>query len=299
MRIRYLLLIAWVLVPYGLSAKEGDEEGEKAGKEIEQVKIGNLAVPGPQQPAPLLGVGQNIIDKDCLQVAVFPNWFIGIEKNLSEVIPAGLYGIRDDLSLLLFWPIAAHFKAGTQRSSGPEDFGIQFEYAFHAKKTETYTNQCTFLGAVLLPIGDDTKQPITGFGSPSFFLGGTASHVGTEWYCYASWQAVLRTRNGDTKPADSFIYQGGFGKNIAYSPDEWTLMWMIELSGTFTQDEQINGVFDNHSEGNTVLLGPSLFFSTKNFIAQLGVAPVVQERICEDTFKTHVFLGLTLVWTFY
>ena len=87
-----------------LNAKEGNKE------KVEQVKIGNLALRGSQQPGPLLAFGQNIIDKHDLQAFVYPDWLLGKQKNLAEVAPSVLYAIRDDLSIFIELPVAAHFR---------------------------------------------------------------------------------------------------------------------------------------------------------------------------------------------
>ena len=147
-----------------LIARESDEGKD----EVEQPKVGNLALPGSQQPGPLLGFGQNVVDKHDTQAFLFPDFLIGRRKSFTEMAPSILYGIRDDLSIFIELPIAAQFKSRENRSSGPEDLVVQLEYAFHTHKTATATNQMTLVTSLLLPTGNDRKEPPTGFGSPSF-----------------------------------------------------------------------------------------------------------------------------------
>src|SRR5277367_1032047 len=108
-KLRFFLLL--MLLHKNIISKEGDPE------KIDQLKIGNLALPGSQQPGPLLGFGQNIIEKYDFQGFVFPDLLMGHHKNFTEIAPSLLYGIRDDLSIFIELPFAAHFKLDGQSSS--------------------------------------------------------------------------------------------------------------------------------------------------------------------------------------
>jgi len=268
-------------------------------EKIEQLKIGNMALPGSQQPGSLFGFGQNIIAKNEIQSFVFPNFFLGKNKSFIEVIPSVLYGIRDDLSLFIQLPIAARFKSDGLRSSGLEDLILQLEYVFYASLTETRTHQLTLVTSLSLPTGSVNKHPTTGFGSPSFFLGITANHLSTEWYCFLSSGVLLTTRNHkNSKFGNQFFYQTGFGKNIAYISEKWLLTWMLEFTGTYTQKRKINGIINPNSGGNTILFGPSLWFSTQRFILQAGIAPVIVDHLFGVQTKNRVFIALNVGWKF-
>jgi hypothetical protein len=273
---------------------------ESALVDMPQIKIGNLALPSSQQPGPLLGFGQNIIDKHTLQLFMYADWFIGHQQLFAEVIPSVLYAFRDDLSLLIEWPFAARFHIGSQHSSGPEDLFVQFEYALYNQERLTATNQITLVAALVLPTGSIRKTPPTGFGSPSFFIGMTASHMATDWYYYVSPFVLLTTSHHKRKIGNQFVYQAGIGKNIAYKSDEWLCTWMLELSGTYSQSSRVNGlvVWSAFFERNIILIGPSLWFSTKNFIAQLGIAPIVASRVVSKEFQDLVYIACNFGWTF-
>ena len=105
------------LLPLYILGAKGDEP----------IKEGNFSLPTSQQPGPLLGFGQNIVDKHDVQVFLFPDFLVGPCKRFSELAPSVLYGIRDDLSLFVELPIAASFCLATQCSSGPEDLIAQLE----------------------------------------------------------------------------------------------------------------------------------------------------------------------------
>ncbi len=218
MSIKKLFFLCVITVVGSLYSRESDKH------EVGQMKIGNLALPGSQQPGPLVGFGQNIVDRYDLQMFVFVGFLKGHRKNFTEVGPSIVYGIRDNLSLFIELPIAASFTLNGQHSSGQEDLLIQLEYAFYTYETETCTDELTLVTSFSLPSGNDCKEPETGFGSPSFFLGATASHLATDWYYYVSPGVLLTTKYGNnTKSGNQFFYQAGFGRNIAYCPDKWIL----------------------------------------------------------------------------
>lgn len=137
-------LFLWAMFCGNLLAKQSDTD-------FDQPKIGNLSLPGSQQPSALLGFGQNIVDKNDFQLFVFTDCFAGRDKKLTEVIPSILYGIRDDLSLCIQFPVAAKFQNQNQCSSGAEDFSAQFEYVLHTHKMSCATNQVTLVGSMFAP----------------------------------------------------------------------------------------------------------------------------------------------------
>lgn len=284
------LLLASFIMSVMLIAREAEEEP--------QLKIGNLAVPGTLQPGPLLGFGQNIITKNEALAVGFFDWFLGKNKSFTEAFPYFVYAPRDDFSIFLGFPTAIKFKEGGLSSSGSEDLVIQFEYAFYAHHLSTMTNQMTLVTAVYLPTGNERKHPPTGFGSPSFFVGVTAEHLATEWYCYTSYGALFTTEHDNFKAGNQFFYQAGFGKNIAYSPDKWMLMWMVEMYGWYEQKWKIDGIINQDSGFNLILVGPSIWFSTDRLFTQLGVAPVVSQHLFGKQPKNSVFIAFDIGYRF-
>lgn len=283
--ITVVMIVSSFIVHEALQAKESDEGPPRP-------KVGNFAVRGTMQPGPLLGFGQNIIDKhDCLGI-VFPSWFFGKKKSFVEVLPYILYGILDDLSVLLAFPTAARFSYDGHHSSGSEDIFLQFEYAPYSHHGRTATNQISLVGAIYLPSGNECKNPATGFGSPSFFLGVVAEHLAIEWYAYTSYGALLTTSHDNhTKSGNQFFYQAGFGKNIAYCPERWTFMWMVEANGMYEQKDRVNGIVDQNSGFNMILVGPSLWFSTERIFLQFGAAAVAHQHFFGNQTTESAFIS--------
>lgn len=262
---------------------------------IEQLKIGNFAVSGTMQPVPFLGFGENIIDRYDTLGCLFPSFTVGKNESFSDITPYILYGVSDYFSVLLGFPTALRYKQEDCRSSGSSDALLQFEYAYYIKQKETWTNELTIVASLILPTGNECKTPSTGLGSTNFFLGLTASHLSTEWYLYGSGGVFLATPyDNNTKVGNRFLYELGLGKNIAYSKDNWILLWMIEFVGLYAQKSRIRGIINNDSGSNRLLLGPSLWFSTQRIIIQGGIAPVISHHRSGKQSKTSFFAGISV-----
>jgi len=149
-----------------------ESKGENKEKEEEEPPpIGNFSLPASQQPYGLFAFGGNIIDKSEVQLFFFADDFEGKDKVIIDLIPSVLFGITDECSISFNLPFTPELREGNQKSSGLEDFFIQLEYAFYNKKTSSYVDQATLVGNITTPTGSIKKNPPTGFGSPSLFLG--------------------------------------------------------------------------------------------------------------------------------
>ena len=266
------LLLLSLAIPLLLNAREGETPGEEARQE----KIGNFAVVGSMQPPPFLGFGQTVIDQYDLLFEAYPTWITGKNIRFSEMFIAATYGIRNDLSLLVAFPTALSLNAVGNHSSGSEDMFVQLEYAFYASHLKKSTNQFTIVTRFYLPTGSECKVPVTGSGAPSVFIGVTAERLSAEWYCYTSYGALFTTKyDTGSRFGNQFLYQAGFGKNIAYSSNRWILTWLVEFYGLYTQKSQVACVTDPNSGSNQIILAPSIWFSTNRVYLQGGVGPIL------------------------
>lgn len=264
------LLWALLLSPSLIFAKDSGQSGEQP------LVLGNFSLPTSQQPGPLVSFGENIIDKGQVQLFVFADAMIGNSSYLTDVIPGILYGIRNDLSFFFNVPFSPGDKSGDSHSSGLEDIFAQLEYAYYTKKSSHTIDQATLVANVTFPSGSSTKNPPTGFGSPSFFIGTTFNHTATYWFVFTSPGAILTTSRHGTKFGNEFLYEFGFGRYIP-SPAEWLFAWMIELDGLYSQKDKIKGSIDPNSGGNVIYATPSIWISSDTIILQLGVGyPIVQ-----------------------
>ena len=266
-------------------------------KDSDPLEKGNFALLISQQPGPLVSFGENIVDKGTAQLFVMGDAFIGHNNYLTDITPGFLYGIRDDLSIFLNVPFSPGNKDGTAHSSGFEDVFAQLEYAYFTQEDEDIVQQGTLVASIAFPTGSISKQPPTGFGSTSFFIGTTYSYMKPDWFFFTSPGAVLMTSRHGTKAGNEFFYQGGLGRNIP-SPDGWIFAWMIELDGTYTWKNRIKGTTDSNSGGNVIYITPSFWASSKNLILQLGVGYPVLQHLNGHQSKQFLLVAFDFGYTF-
>lgn len=293
----FSMLSIFPLAVYSTDDDHHSEEKKKEKKE-EPPKMGNFALPSPQQPGPLLSFGQHVINEDQAQLFVFADYFGAPHKRQFDIIPSFLYGLTDDFSIYLNLPIAASLKDGKNHSSGWEDMFLQLEYAYYDNKTTNYSEQGTVVTSFNFPTGSTKKQPTRGFGSPSFFVGTTFSRTYTDWLAFASPGVLFTTSYEGTKLGNVFFYQAGFGRNILGIPDELVLTWMVEMEGQYVDKSKIHSRTDPNSGGNTIFITPSLWISTKKLIIQLGVGLPAAQHLFGSQRKSRYLLSANFGWTF-
>lgn len=276
-----------------------DKDEEVKSKEEEKPpKIGNFSLLTSQQPAALFGFGGNIIDKGEVQLFLFADGFTGKKKTTIDIIPSVLFGITGEWSVFFNAPFTPLFRDGCDRSRGFEDCFIQLEYAFYNKSTTAYTDQATLVSNITFPTGSIRKNPPTGFGSPSFFLGATFYRTWVDWIAFTSHGAILTGSEHGNKFGDQFLYQMGFGRNFP-SPKGWIYAWMVEVDGQYNKKNRIDGRIDDNSGGNVVYATPSIWLSSKELILQFGVSLPVNQNLFGNQHKFDYALTLNFAWSFY
>lgn len=300
MFIKLYILLIFILFLFTISAHSNecdDKNGSKKDKE-EPPKVGNFALPPSQQPAALFGFGGNIIDKREIQPYLFADEFVGKKRIITDVIPSVLFGVTDDLSIFFNFPFSPLMRDGRYKSAGFEDFFVQLEYAFYNKKNYSYTDQATVVGNITVPTGSIKKNPPTGFGSPSFFIGGTFYRMWVDWFVFTNQGAILMTANHGTKFGDQFLYQFGFGRNIP-SPCGLIYAWMIEVDGQYNRKNRFKGETDPNSGGNFIFLTPSLWVSSKELLVQFGVSVPINQNLFGKQNKVDYAFNFNFAWSFY
>lgn len=260
--------------------------------------IGNFSLPSSQQPAPLISAGDNIINKGEIQLLLYNDNYAGVNEHFIDVVPSMLYGIRDDLSLLLSLPVAASFQQKSNKSAGLEDALAQIEYAYYNSQTATYTQQATLFANITFPTGSIYKNPTTGYGSPSFLLAGNFNRTYVDWFLFGTPGAIFTTAKSGTKFGNSYLYQFGIGKNIS-DKNGWLLAWLTEIDGTYMQRNRMRGMIDINSGGNIVYLTPSVWASTKKLIVQLGVGLPITQHLLGNQPRETCLIAFNLGWSIY
>lgn len=290
------MLLKFILLSiFFISSLWGKEDEEKT---IEPPKVGNFSLPTSQQPAGLFAFGGNIIEKDEVQIFLFYDDFIGKRKRTVDVIPSLLLGLSNNLSLFFTYAFTPLLKDGSQKSRGLEDYFIQLEYAFYNQSTAYYSDQATLLANFTTPTGSVTKNPPTGYGCPSFFLGGTFYRTWVDWIAFTCQGAILPSSNNQTRIGNQYLYQFGLGRNIP-SPQGSIWAWMIEVDGQYSEKNRINKSLDPNSGGNVIYITPSLWYSTKEITLQIGISLPVTQHLYGKQRKFDYAINFNSAWSFY
>lgn len=251
----------------------------------EPPQLGNFSLPASQQPGPLYSFGQNVIQKNQLIFFIGPSYQRVNNGSMVQQLNSLLYGISDYNSLLIASPYAFDLQQDGSYSSGFGDTSIQFEQSIFSKSSNTYTQDATVLFGFSTPTGSAQKNPPTGGGTYSYFLGTTYNETYVYWMWFistgmtlkGSYQDTLQHEPVFTSPGNEYLYQAGFGRNISSVPGKYELEFLIELGGTYFERTYTNGSINPLSGGNIIYATPSLWYSTPNWFLQLGCSvPVVQ-----------------------
>lgn len=278
-----------------------DSTSQKKEKEPEPsklLKVGNLAFPVAQQPTPLVSFGQNLIAQGQVE---WQGIISDLQQKNGYFIDSSnsiIYAFKDNLSIYISQPIAIRFRQDHHHSFGTEDTLIQFEYAPYTKEYYTYYNQISIVANVTIPSGSLKKNPPTGTGTNSFFIGGVFSNMGINWFYFTSYGGIFNTTSHRTTYGNQFLYQYGVGRRI-FSNSNWLFDWMLEMDGQYICRNKINGSIDPNSGGNIIYVTPSLFLSSKqDLVIQLGIGfPIAQQLFGHQPRRKYV-LQTKISWNF-
>jgi hypothetical protein len=253
----------------------------------EILPIGNYALRTALEPGPLFGFGQTVVDKnDLLLIEEYIYYYLSSLTLKSHVLhTALLYGITDRFSVLFSVPAIAKSQQNCQKFGGLADILIQGEYAFLSYSPDNRSNiQSTIVAYMTLPTGpSDAQNAILGLGSPSFFIGSTASYTTTKLYAFGALGALLTTYNNGVKPGNLILYETGLGYNLGYKTNSWILTGILEFNGIYYQPNKIEGFDQPKTQGNIIFFGPILFFSYKCVSTQAGI----QGGIIQSGYKNY------------
>ena len=268
-------------------------------KEPTPPEIGILSMPTVQEPGPLVGFGQNVVDKHNAQILLLGAKLSGQGEHFVDLAPSFLYGITDTLSLFFTVPYAVSYKQDAYHSSGVGDTLLQFEYNFYQKSTYTYYQRATAVFSLLLPTGSSTKIPNTGNGSSYLFLGTTFNQTYVNWYFFVSPGTLQTTENKQAiKYGNQYFYQGGLGRSIFVMSGKLLIALMLEIDGTYIEKTQFFGISNPNSGGNIILATPSLWLSTHNLTLQLGFSYPIYQRFNGNQPRVYNVVVGNVAWAF-
>ncbi len=259
----------------------------------EPPQIGNFSVPG-KHPHPLWGFGQNILTEGKVETGDFTDTRQGRGTQLTETLPFVIFGLRDDLSLLVATPT---FLSSAHGVGIPATI-VQFEYAYYTNKTFTFTEQATIVANAGIPISNNGAPQHVSISSSDYFIGATYNRTYTDWLFFTSYGGGFSTTRDQINFGNTFVYQAGIGRNIVSIKDEYSWTGMVEIDGEYTGQAMIGGVLDPNSGGNTTLVTPSIAFTTQQFSFHAGVGGVVSQRLMGSQGVREYVVMAAVCWSF-
>ena len=277
------------------------ETAQARTEEIKRIHppIGNFALDPSQQPMNLLGFGQLILEKGVAQVMAPFIRYQGSNAQTTKFLPTGIYGLRDDLSILFRMPIALNTKNDDKHASGLETLLLQAEYVPYINETNAFDEHMTIVTNATIPTGSSVEKRFpTGFNSSSFFLGTTFGRTYTDWVAFTSEGVNVGIRNEGRTVGTSVLYQAGIGKNFSSAAGKYIFAGLLEMTGVYTGKTRYSYGTDPHSGGNVIYVTPSLFLSTPKFIGQLGIGLPIVQNLFGSQNKINCLLVSNFAWTF-
>ncbi len=246
------------------------------GQNEEPPQVGNFSLPTSQQPSILLSFGQLMIGKGVTQLYCFDQAIFGTDNHSNTIDPGIIMGIRDDLTIYFYLPISTGNYEGSLHSAGVMDLAAMVEYAFYNTSNSKFYDQATVLTGIFFPTGSATKNPPTGNGSPSYFLGTTFGRYAPYWDLFFSPGFLFTSYKSGIKYGNTLFYNVG-GERYMKSPPGWIFALLLEFDGYYYWKDSMNGTRQPNSGGNIVWMMPSFWASSLRTIWQFGIGyPVIQ-----------------------
>lgn len=289
--------------------------------------VGNFALPSPQQPGPLMSFGQTLIGQKYIQLSLntFSPYSASAGGAFNTVNASAVYGLSDNTAFYFSYPIQDDIQTRTHRKAGLLDASVQLEHAVYSAGNNHYQEQATVLGAVTIPLNHEsallvkkrdeerraimrrggTTEEITravsrtklDYGSPTFFAGATYNRTYADWLGFVSPGFLITTPINQIQLGSQWYYQAGIGRNIYSISNESILFALVELDGQYTEKDYMYDRYNPNSGGNVIDITPSIWFSMRHFIAQVGVGfPIVQNLYGNQT-KTNYYIATNISWT--
>lgn len=182
------------------------------------------------------------------------------------VTPVALpYNFTDKLQVAAIFPFVN--ARVSSRSQNLSNFGlgdIQFfaKYVWHQADGRNKTFRIASRADVKLPTGEENNTPALGTGSTDFAFSSVAAWVEDRVGVYLEGGYGLNTSNGAINYGNSVFYNLAFGYRLSPVVYETypspQLNGFLELNGSATARNTVNGVRDGNSGGTTLFLSPGL-----------------------------------------
>lgn len=219
-----------------------------------QFKEGNFLLPSSQQPGPLFGFGQNVIDAGALQVLGYVDYRKAHHQEEVNFFPGFLYGVTDSLAFLALIQSEVYANQDGVHTSRFNQASLQLEYSLYADKRTRRIDELTVVGGLNCATSPSLQR---NFFNPSIFLGLTVSRTTIDWYFFTSPGLFITTKRNNSQPGNSLVLQAGVGRNIPTISQSICLV-MVESNFICEQRDRKKGEIDFDSGKQLFYVGPTL-----------------------------------------
>lgn len=225
--------------------------------------------------ATLLKDGDKIADPMDRQVTVFVT---------PLVVPYNLFKDKFQLGVIVpFMNVVINSDSGDRSSSGIGDLRLFAKYLVYQYDRKNKTIRVASKAGIKLPTGDENEQPALGTGSTDFFLTTVAGWIEGRVGVYLEGIYNVNTSKGPVDFGNSVSYNFAFGYRLlpvvyeTYPSPQ--LNGFLEINGTTTNKNAINGQKENNSGGTTIFLSPGLqYVGGRSWLIEASVQiPIVNQ----------------------
>jgi len=225
--------------------------------------------------ATLLKDGNEITDPTDRQVTVYVT---------PVAVPYNLLNDRLQLGVIVpFINIDVNSKGGDISSSGIGDLRLFAKYLLYQYDRKNKTIRVASKAGVKLPTGDENDQPALGTASTDYFFATVAGWIQGRTGVYLEGIYNVNSSHGPVNFGNSFAYNFAFGYRLLPKVYETypspQLNGFLEINGTTTNKNTVNGQKVANSGGTTVFLSPGLqYVGGRRWLLEASVQiPIINE----------------------
>ena len=184
---------------------------------------------------------------------------------LPVVVPYNLFNERFQLGVIMpFLNLDFESTAAQASSSGIGDVRLFAKYLLYQRDRKLETIRIAAKGTVKLATGDDSESPALGTGSTDYAISAVAAWIKNRTGVYLEGIYQLNTATAQKDFGNGFAYNFAFGYRLlpviyeTYPSPQ--LNGFLEINGTSTGMNRIDGRQVENSGGTTVFISPGLQF---------------------------------------
>lgn len=291
--IKFFALMLWALVV--------------CAEEIEPLPIGNFSLPKSQRPGAFYSFGSKILEPGQWQLATKPNIFKETDARFIGMPNTLQYGLSKYSAVYVAFPATLDLQtkvpSGYHHAAGMDNLGVQGEYEFFSRSSLHDKEEAGVLLGVTAPTG---SRQVTSHWT-SYFVGGTYTHTWVKWDAFSSMGYLMFEGPFDIRPGNIFYFEVGGGYDLKSETDRYNLAFFCEINGQYSEKRPNTGYVETNgvvrprgsalNDGYLLYVSPSLWYSNKKWITQLGVSVPIAQYWPNTNQKVDYYASLAVLYT--